>query len=166
MELWIKKAATDSDWDVIYVNISSCCSSPSLLAWFDLLSRLRFLFTITHSCLIASCSANRVHFPLTAKESSQPYTYLVTIFPLHLCLLFVIHQPAFQGPLQGTVFCSIVWLFLFCLFSSPHFICTQKSISRWKRDIFHKLQFYLHHNLTEVLLHSTAWQFHFVLDIR
>lgn len=61
MELWIKKAATDSDWDVIYVNISSCCSSPSLLAWFDLLSRLRFLFTITHSCLIASCSANRVH---------------------------------------------------------------------------------------------------------
>lgn len=54
MELWIKKAATDSDWDVIYVNISSCCSSPSLLAWFDLLSRLRFLFTITHSWLQAA----------------------------------------------------------------------------------------------------------------
>lgn len=35
--------------------------SPSFLAWFDLLFRLRFLFTITHSSLIASCSANRVH---------------------------------------------------------------------------------------------------------
>lgn len=61
MEQRIKKAVTDSDWDVIYVNISCCCSSPSLFAWFDLLSILRFLFTITHSSLIASCSANRVH---------------------------------------------------------------------------------------------------------
>lgn len=120
----IKKAAADSDWDVIYGNISSCCSSPSLLPWFDLLPILRFLFTITHSSMIASCSANRVHCISSCCWQPKKALRLILIlsgflFPSlpHVCYTSL----HFKVPCKA--FCSIVCccLFLLCLFSSPLF---------------------------------------------
>lgn len=106
VERRIKNEAADSDWDVICVNISSSRSSQRRPAWFDLLW-ISPIFTHhhTHSSLIASCSANRVHCISSCcwqpKESTQPYTYLVMIFPLHLYLTLVITSLPFKVPQQG-----------------------------------------------------------------
>lgn len=114
MEQRIKKAATDSDWDVICVNSSSCRSSPSPLAWFDLLSVLRFLFTITHSSLIASCSANRVHCIWSCCWQPEKALSLILIlsgfFPLRLYLMFV--TPARLSRLSAAP-SAAVWLSVF-----------------------------------------------------
>lgn len=149
VEQRIKKAATESDWDVIYVNISSCCSSPSCLAWFDLLLILRFLFTITYSSLIASCSTNRVHCVSSCCWQPKKALSLTLILSLFCCSIFTscllyTSQP-FKVPakLSAASSAAAVWLLLFCLFSSPIFYLPMFSWEEIKGAIYHKQYFLL-----------------------
>lgn len=149
VEQRIKKAATESDWDVIYVNISSCRSSPSCLAWFDLLLILRFLFTITYSSLIASCSTNRVHCVSSCCWQPKKALSLTLILSLFCCSIFTscllyTSQP-FKVPakLSAASSAAPVWLLLFCLFSSPIFYLPMFSWEEIKGAIYHKQYFLL-----------------------
>lgn len=117
----IKNAGIDSDWCVIYANISSSCSSPYFLAWFDLLSILRVLFPITHSSLIASCSANRAH--CISSCCWQPKNALSLILMLSGCFrsIFTLCLLYSSLPFKVTwkVFCNIVCC---CLAFSPFYV--------------------------------------------
>lgn len=124
MEQQIKKAATDIDWDVIYVNISSCCSSSSspCLIWSTFL--LDF-YSQSHTPPWLQAAPLIEYIVSQAAADSQRKlwdadTYLVTIFSAPSLPYVCYTSPPFKVPCKAfhSIVCWCCADVCFHLFSS------------------------------------------------